>query len=130
MRTEPFDAAVDREAGVTIIRLHGELSGFAREVLDRAYEEAASRDSLHVLVDFADVGYINSTGIALVVDLLVRSRRDGRAILAYALSDHYQHIFHITRLTEYMPIYADEESALAAASTELGVATAKEVNDA
>ena len=44
-------------------------------------------------IDFGDVGYINSTGIALIVRLLTHARRDGRAVLALGLTEHYREIF-------------------------------------
>jgi hypothetical protein len=37
------------------------------------------------------------------------------ALAAFGLSDHYQDIFRITRLADYIPIYPDEGSALAGA---------------
>ena len=52
--------------------------------------------------------YINSTGIALIVGLLGRARADGVAVRACGLSDHYREIFEITRLSDFMTIYADE----------------------
>ena len=55
-------------------------------------------------LDFRDVGYINSTGIALVVRLLADARRDGRAVRAVGLTPHYQEIFRITRLSDFMDI--------------------------
>ena len=67
-----------------------------------------------LLLDFGDVAYINSTGIALIVGLLGRARADGVAVAACRLSDHYREIFEITRLSDFMSIHADERSARAA----------------
>ena len=77
-----------------------------------AYTEAAGAATL--LLDFGDVAYINSTGIALIVGLLGRARADGVAVAACGLSDHYRQIFEITRLSDFMSIHADERSARAA----------------
>jgi anti-anti-sigma factor len=60
--------------------------------------------SQRVTLDFADVGYINSTGIALVVRLLADARRDGRAVKAVGLTPHYREIFRSTRLSDFMDI--------------------------
>jgi anti-anti-sigma factor len=61
-----------------------------------------------VTLDFGGVGYINSTGIALIVRLLAEARRDGREVHAVGLSEHYREIFRITRLSDYV-ILEDEE---------------------
>jgi anti-anti-sigma factor len=60
------------------------------------------------------VEYINSTGIALIVNLLARAHKTNRHLMLCCLSDHYVEIFQVTRLTDYMPIYVDEKAALAA----------------
>ena len=58
---------------------------------------------------------MNSSGIALIVELLRRARERGQALLACGLSDHYRHIFEVTRLTDYIEIHEDEDGAIAAA---------------
>jgi len=88
------------------IRLHmrGDLDSRADETLGHAYREVAATGSPQVTLDFGDVGYINSTGIALVVRLLADARRDGRGVRAVGLTPHYQEIFRITRLSDFMTI--------------------------
>ena len=57
---------------------------------------------------------MNSSGIGLLVTLLIRTNRQKQCLLACGLSDHYREIFTITRLADYMGIYPDEAAALAA----------------
>jgi anti-anti-sigma factor len=96
------------------IDLAGDIDGTARASLDQAYGEATQSAPGAVLLDFTDVSYINSTGIALIVGLLGRARADRVAVAACGLSDHYREIFEITRLSDFMAIYADEASARSA----------------
>jgi len=107
-----LEARVRRGADIATVALFGDVDGGARETLDAAYTEAAGAGT--VLLDFGDVAYINSTGIALIVGLLGRARADGVAVAACGLSDHYREIFEITRLSDFMSIHADEPSARAA----------------
>ena len=58
---------------------------------------------------------MNSSGIGLLVTLLVRAKRNHQRILAYGLSEHYRQIFELTRLDEAIAIYETEDAALAAA---------------
>ena len=57
-----------------------------------------------MLLDFTRVGYINSTGIALIVGLLARARKRGQDVRACGLAEHYREIFEITRLSDFMTI--------------------------
>ena|SRR5579859_7222773 len=97
---------------VAIVELHGEINAFAEEVLNAAYADAEREAPETILLNFADVDYINSTGIALIVSLLARARKSHRHLLACGLSQHYVEIFNITRLADFMSVFPDEASAL------------------
>ena len=58
---------------------------------------------------------MNSSGIGLLVTLLVRAQRNRQRILAYGLSEHYRQIFELTRLDEVISIHDTEAAAIAAA---------------
>jgi anti-sigma B factor antagonist len=116
MPAKPLEANVRQEPGVAVIYLSGEINGFAQEALDTAYAEADSNDPEAILLNFEGVDYINSTGIALIVGLLARARASKRRLLACNLSEHYMEIFDITRLSDFMSVFPDEESAISEAS--------------
>src|SRR5215469_14001956 len=97
---------------VAIIELHGEINAFAEDTLNAAYAEAEVQEPETILLNFADVDYINSTGIALIVSLLARARKSHRRLLACGLSQHYVEIFNITRLADFMSVFPDEATAL------------------
>lgn len=108
-----FTAHVRKQPGTSIIDLEGEIDAFADHALDAAYSEAAS-DSPHTIVlNFSEVSYINSTGIALIVSLLAKARIAKSSLVVYGLSDYYQELFDITSLSDFMTIYPDEVHALA-----------------
>ncbi|MBA2337356.1 MAG: STAS domain-containing protein [Acidimicrobiia bacterium] len=106
-----FEAAVRRERGVAIIDLRGEVNALAGPRLEAAYADAMSEAAESLLLNFSEVDYINSTGIALIVGLLAKARATNRPVLACGLSEHYEEIFTITRLSDFMSIFQDEASA-------------------
>src|SRR5260370_9984481 len=112
MPARSLEAQVRHQPRVAIVDLHGEIDAFAEDVLNAAYAEAESRNSEEILLNFSDVDYINSTGIALIVSLLARARTSKRKLLACGLSQQYVEIFQITRLVDFMSVYPDEASAL------------------
>jgi len=102
-----LEATTHTDGDSARIELRGDIDGSAREALTAAYGDVGGARS--VLLDFAQVDYINSTGIALIVGLLARARAEERAISARGLSPHYREIFEITRLSDFMTIIADSE---------------------
>ena len=108
-----FDASVRTMDGRAVIDLRGQIDGSAKDELGAIYERSVLSDAGDVLLNFAGVEYINSTGIALIVGLLGRARAEGRTLAACGLSEHYREIFEITRLADFIAIYSDEASAIA-----------------
>ncbi len=117
MPANTFRAALRLLPGVAIIDLDGEINADAEDVLNTTYAQAAATDARTILLNFAAVDYINSTGIALIVGILAQARKANRELLACGLSEHYVEIFEITRLADFMSIFASEEDALAGVST-------------
>jgi anti-sigma B factor antagonist len=113
MAATSFEASSRNRSQAAIIDLHGEIDRSSEAALTTAYGEATAGGATAVLLNFSDVGYINSTGIAVIVGLLARARTEGRKMTAYGLSEHYREIFEITRLSDFMSIFGDEDSAVA-----------------
>ena len=114
MTTHELEVAVRERNGVAVIDLTGDVNSSAEIALDAAYEEATANGAGDVALNFNDVDYINSTGIALIVGLLAKARRDSIDVRAFGLSEHYRGIFEITRLVDFMTITDDEDGALGA----------------
>ncbi|MGH2542001.1 MAG: STAS domain-containing protein [Ardenticatenaceae bacterium] len=99
----------------SVIDIGGEVTGFAEEKLAEAYAKASADNPKAVILNFNDLEYMNSSGIGLVVTLLIRANRNGQRMLAVGLNEHYQHIFELTRLDEAIQICDSEAQALALA---------------
>ncbi len=100
---------------VSIIDIEGELTAFAEGVLMEAYSQASGSGVRAIILNFEGLEYMNSSGIGLLVTLLIRVNREKQKLLTYGLSDHYQSIFQITRLEDAIAIYTTEPEAVRAA---------------
>jgi anti-anti-sigma factor len=116
MPAQLFEATVRQRAGLAVIDLEGDVNRDAEPGLSTAYAAAAAAGAGAILLNFAAVGFINSTGIAVIVGLLARARQDGRALVVCGLTEHYRSIFEITRLIDFMQVYTSEEAAISSAS--------------
>ena len=108
-----FESHVRSLGSSVVIDLQGEINGSAEAALNAGYAEAEQHNPGTIVLNFQAVDYMNSTGIALIVGLLAQARKSHRHLVVYGLSEHYQEIFQITRLSDFMQIYKDESSALA-----------------
>lgn len=99
----------------SIIDIQGEVTAFAEDALMDAYAKAGTPTTRTIIINFTDLEYMNSSGIGLLVTLLIRINRQRQRMLAYGLSDHYKHIFELTRLDDAIKIYNTEAEAVASA---------------
>ena len=102
-------------ASVSIIVIQGELTASTEAALLAASVEAATPLTRAIILNFAGLDYMNSSGIGLLVTLLIRLKQQKQRLFACELSDHYRHIFALTRLEEAISIFASEPEAIAAA---------------
>ena len=102
-------------ANASIIDIQGEINSYAENALMDAFVQAGTGGVRNVILNFQNLEYMNSSGIGLLVTLLIRAKRQNQRLLAYGLSDHYTQIFELTRLNEAIAIYESEEGALQAA---------------
>ncbi len=100
--------------GAYVFDIEGEINAQAESALMDAYTQANGGGARVVILNFANLKYMNSSGIGLLVTLLIRIQRQKQHLHVCALSDHYRQIFELTRLNEAIGIYASESEALAA----------------
>jgi anti-sigma B factor antagonist len=103
-----------RQAGeaVRIVDISGEITAFCEAVLAEAYTQASGPGVKTIVLNFGGLEYMNSGGIGLLVTMLIRAQRNGQALAAYGLSDHYREIFSLTRLDEAITIHDSEQAAV------------------
>jgi anti-sigma B factor antagonist len=116
MTTGLVEVRVRHLSALAVLDLGGDITSQAAAELDQAYTTAIEIDPAAILLNFSAVSYINSTGIALLVGILAKARREHRRVLASGLTEHYAEIFRVTRLSDFMDLFDDEDTAIRALS--------------
>lgn len=99
-----------------VIDVQGEVTSFAENALMEAYTQATSAGAKTIILNFTKLEYMNSSGIGLLVTLLIRVNRNKQRLMATGLNEHYRQIFELTRLNEAITLYENEQEALVAAA--------------
>ncbi len=99
----------------SIIDICGELTASVEPSLLKAYNEATRKGTRAVVLNLNDMEYMDSSGIGVLIGLLMRAQREERRLLSYGLSPHYREIFAVTQLNRAIGIYNTEREALTAA---------------
>lgn len=110
-----MEVHVRNQPDATIIQVRGEVDLYTSPGLRRAIVEASSARAPVVVVDLAGVSYMDSSGVATLVEGLQFSRGYGGAFRLAALGETVRQVFKFAKLEKVFEIYADAEGALAQA---------------
>src|ERR1700761_3598414 len=100
-------------AAVTILAFSGDISSASKDAILGAYHGLDASVS-KVLLDFTAVDYINSSGIAIIIQMLLEASKSGsRTIGIFGLSAHFQKVFTMVGINKYAALHANEATALA-----------------
>jgi anti-anti-sigma factor len=112
MSAKRLEVKVRYQAGIAIIDLQGEINPSTEAALRSAYTDAVASNPRAILLNLADIEYITSIGMAILVELVAQAYQANYHLAAYGLNGHYREVFQIIRMTDFMEIFADETSAL------------------
>jgi anti-sigma B factor antagonist len=108
-------AAAASGAPVTILAFSGDISSASKDAILNAYHGLSGGTS-KILLDFTGVDYINSSGIAIIIQMLLEAGKAGtQSIGIFGLSAHFQKVFTMVGINKYAAMHKDEATALAAA---------------
>lgn len=99
--------------GVLVISLEGNLLGEntnapVMELLKKNLEEGNKK----VLFNLAEMKFINSTGLGMLMTALSKTRNGGGELALCGLPEQMKKLLQITKLESLFPIHADEASAI------------------
>ncbi len=99
---------------VTVLRFEGDIASTSKEAVLGAYQGLSKETAKLILLDFTKVDYINSSGIALVIQLLMEAANSAQKIYAFGLSAHFTKVFTMVGITKYAGLFPSQADALAA----------------
>jgi anti-anti-sigma factor len=108
--SDRFTVTVTTGGEMPVVELGGQIDRDAEVELLAAFDQA-SEGASSVALDFARTDYINSTGLAVLVQVLAKARAAGREIHVHNLSPHYREIFLITRLSDFVTLHPERTAA-------------------
>jgi anti-sigma B factor antagonist len=100
-------------APIIVLRFAGDITSTSQAAVLGTHQELPG-SARRILLDFSKVEYLNSSGIALVIQMMIAANKRGQTIQTFGLTPHFQKIFTMVGITKYTTIHPDEETACAA----------------
>ncbi len=99
---------------VAVLRFEGDIASTSKDAVLGTYQSLPKSTTKLILLDFTKVDYINSSGIALIIQLLIEASNSEQKVYAFGLSAHFTKVFTMVGITKYAELFANEQAALAA----------------
>jgi anti-anti-sigma factor len=103
---------LETRGNVTLWDIQGDVTSFSEPFLTEAYQKANDQGASTILLKFDEGAYINSGGIAILIQLLAETRKHGQQIGITGISPHFQKIFNMVGITKFAKIYNSVDEAL------------------
>lgn len=98
---------------IIVLRFSGDITSSSKAVVLGTYQ-GLPPEIKRILLDFSKVEYLNSSGIALIIQMLMEAGKAGQSIQIFGLSPHFQKVFTMVGITKYSGLHPDEFAACAA----------------
>ena len=112
MQQHSNEINLEQHGAVTLFNIQGDLTSFSEPLLSKAYQNANEQGAAKILLKIDREAYINSGGIAALIQILAQSKRNNQNIAITGVSDHFKKIFSMVGITRFADIHETVENAL------------------
>jgi len=109
---QEIEIKVESHGVVTLFDIQGDVTVFSEPFLNEAYKNANNEGAKKLLLKFEKSAYINSGGIAVLIQLLANTKQNNQQIGITGLSEHFKKIFHMVGITKFAEIHNTVEEAI------------------
>jgi anti-sigma B factor antagonist len=103
---------VSRDNGVTLVDVEGQLIVGNRQELKQKVLEHLEDGDRKFVIDFSNTGYIDSSGLGVLVSLSKKIREQGGELRLSSLNEDLRTLFELTKLDTLFRITGTREEAL------------------
>jgi anti-sigma B factor antagonist len=104
-----MDVKSNQVEGVVVYHVNGEINISTSPQLKKLFEGQASKK---VVINLAGVTYIDSSGLATLVEMLKKMKTQGGALGLAAMSEKVKSLFEITKLDRLFSVFPTHEEAV------------------
>ena len=106
------EVTIEMHGAVALFDVMGDVTVSSEPFLKEAYQNISDQGTAKILLKFSEDTYINSGGIAVLIQLLAETKKRSQVIGITGLSDHFKKIFKMVGITKFAEIYPSVDEGL------------------
>lgn len=103
---------VEKRQNCAILKIKGDVDLYSSPQVRSQIIALVNKKHINLLVDFTDVTYMDSSGVATLVEALQLTNKSKGKLRLFKLRQAIRDVFELSRLDKVFDIYEDEISAL------------------
>jgi anti-sigma B factor antagonist len=103
---------MEEKKGLTICYVEGEIDINSAPEIRKSFEKLISKKEPKILINFTKVTYVDSSGLATLVEILKNMRTYGGRLKLTNLAPKIKSLFEITKLEKLFDIASEEDEAI------------------
>lgn len=107
-----LEVHTEQVSGATVVRPDGEIDLGSAPELRNSLNSAQKQKPEKLIVDLSDVPYMDSSGVATLVEAMQMTRKQGGTLVLCCMQDKVRSIFEIARLDMVFTIVQSRDEAL------------------
>lgn len=104
---------LEQQGDLVVFEIQKDVTSFSEPVFSQVYGQATDQGAKQIILSFMEDAYINSGGIAVLIQLLAKSQKNRQVVSITGLSAHFEKIFNMVGITKFAQICATIEEAMA-----------------
>ena len=109
---EKNEIKLKQKGEVVIMDILGDITSSSEILLRESYRNAADLNARKIILKFERDAYINSGGIALLIQMMYQIRENKQSAAITGISKHFKKIFNMVGITKFAKIFDTVDDAL------------------
>jgi len=109
---ENNEIKLEQKGDVWIMDIQGDITSFSENPLKDAYQKVFDQKARIIILKFDRDAYINSGGIALLIQMMFQIRENKQSAAIAGISEHFKKIFNMVGITKFAEIFDTLDDAL------------------
>lgn len=102
---------LENKSGLSVCHIDGEIDINSSPGIKKSFDKLIAKKEPKVVINFSKVTYVDSSGLATLVEILKNMRQYGGRLRLTNLAPKIKSLFEITKLEKLFEILAEEEEA-------------------
>jgi len=102
---ENTDIKLQQQGDITVMNIRGDITSYSESIFKEAYRQVIHQDARKIILKIEKFAYINSGGIALIIQTLYKIKENKQRAAIAGVSPHFKKIFNMVGISKFAAIF-------------------------